>query len=116
MSEHTFMQKYGEARVAVVGFVAYLDGMAGFLREAARRLEAADQGEAAGAWGTSLLLLGQGSVPGQPLAVAGFTLEQGTPQSNRSESVSASPIPSPSVSGIPKPADRESGHLGYIDQ
>ena len=83
MSEHTFMQKYAEAKVAIVGFVAYLDGMAGFLREAARRLEAADQGVTAGAWGTYSLHVGQGSVPGQPMAVAGFTLEQGTQQSSR---------------------------------
>jgi len=82
MSEHTFMMKYAEAKVAIVGFVAYLDGMAGFLREAARRWSA-DQGVTTAPGAPTPCTWGR-QCAGQPMAVAGFTLEQGTQQSNRS--------------------------------
>ena len=94
MSEHTFMQKYAEAKVAIVGFVAYLDGMAGFLREAARRLEAADQGVTTGAWGAYPVHAGSGSGPGQPPSVAGVRVSVDGSVSSASTS---EPTPTPTI-------------------
>ena len=94
MSEHTFMQKYAEVKVAIVGFVAYLDGMVGFLRETAHQLEAADQGVTAGAWGAYPVHVGQGSGPGQPLSVAGVHVSVDGSVSSASTS---EPAPTPTI-------------------